>query len=700
MGTVAYMSPEQARGEPLDARTDLFSFGAVLYEMATGQRAFSGATTVVIFDNILHETPPSPLQFNTTLPAELERIISKALEKDRDLRYHSAGDLRADLKRLKRDAESGRSAASVGTAAAISQQGIAAPSEPRLSPAVRTGRRRAAVLVGCILVALACAAYWLARPVPPPRLVGSVQITNDGRAKLPPALTDGARLFFMAEETNGAALYQVSIAGGQPVPLSPRFFLAGLAGISPDGSELLVHAWEGTLPEGPLWVYPTLAGSRHRLGSIVCSDAAWSPDGKMLVFTSGSTLNLARSDGTQARRLAPVPGTPSSPRWSPDATRLRFTLYNPQDNSTSIWEISVDGTGLRPLLPGWNSPPQECCGGWTPDGRYFVFQSSRNGRSDVWVMREKQGFLTRGPSMPAPLTSGPLNFLSPVPSKDGKRIFVVGWQPRGELVHYDTRSQGFVPYLSGVSADGVSFSKDGQWVCFVMNPEGTLWKSKVDGSERLQLTFPPMYVNLPRWSPDGRQIAFMGSPPDQPSAVYLIPSDGGSSEELVRSASDPGWSSDGNSLVFSDRGFPSSGAFAIQVMDLRTRKVTALPDSNGLYSPRWSPDGRYLAALKAGPETLWLFDSHKRKWDQLEEITVGFPSWSRDSQYIFFDSQQTEPGFYRLRVSDNRLERIASLKNLRLAATASWTGLALDDSPLVLRDVGSHEIYALDWEAP
>ncbi len=214
----------------------------------------------------------------------------------------------------------------------------------------------------------------------------------------------------MAEEANGAALYQVSIAGGQPVSLSTRFFLAALVGISPDGSELLVQAPEGTLPEGPLWVYPTLAGPRHRLGSVVSSDATWSPDGKMLVYTTGNTLNLARSDGTQARRLAEVAGTPSSPRWSPDGTRSRFTLYNPQNNSNSLWEISADGTKLHPLLPEWNNPPQECCGSWTADGRYFVFQSSHNGRSDIWVMCEKEGFLRKGRSMPVAVDLGAAQF--------------------------------------------------------------------------------------------------------------------------------------------------------------------------------------------------------------------------------------------------------------------------------------------------
>src|SRR6516165_5690756 len=171
----------------------------------------------------------------------------------------------------------------------------------------------------------------------------------------------------------------------------------------------------GQQGEGSLWVVPTLMGSRHRLGNIVSSAASWSADGQTIAFAKGGTLNLARSDGSGTHTILTLDGKPSWIRWSPDAKKLRLTVADLKTGSESLWEAAADGTNPHPLLPGWNNPPSECCGGWTPDGRYFVFQSTRNGRSDVWVMREKQGFLTRGPSMPAPLTSGPLNFLSPVP---------------------------------------------------------------------------------------------------------------------------------------------------------------------------------------------------------------------------------------------------------------------------------------------
>jgi len=694
LGTVAYMSPEQVRGKEVDARSDLFSFGVVLYEMATGVLPFRGDTSGVIFDAILNRACTPPARLNPELPAELERIIGKALEKDRELRCQTAAELRADLKRVKRDTDSGRSAASVGAAQATEVQVVGK----------RTRWRTPGLGLAGLAVLLASAlAYSLLHPSSPPKVLGSVQVTHDGRAKYPPVFSDGSRLFFMATEANGLALYQVSVAGGDPVAMSEAFFVADLEGIAPDGSELLVHAWEGTLPEGPLWVYPTVSGSRHRLGGVASSGAGWSPDGHRIAYVKGRGLFIGNTDGPEARQITTLPGEGSWIQWSPDGKKLRFTVADPQTNATSIWEVKAEGGDPQPLLPGWNRPPSECCGSWTPDGKYFVFQSTHEGRSDIWALREARSFMKRGKSEPVQLTSGPLDFLGPMPSKDGKRLYVIGAQPRGELARYDAKSQQFVPYLSGLSGDSVAFSKDGRWVAFVSYPEGSLWKMRFDGSERLQLTFPPLRVYIPRWSPDGKQIAFYAESPTTSHTIYLISSEGGSPQEIFHAVGDPGWSADGSKLVFSDRDSPEAekkGSFSIRLMDLKTREIGTVAGSEGLYSPRWSPDGRYIAALRAGPETLMVFDIAMQKWVQLEQIVVGFPSWSRDSRYIYFDSQGEDRAFYRVRISDHKLERLVSLKGLRLAGALGWTGLAPDDSPLVLRDVGTQEIYAFDWNVP
>ncbi len=695
MGTVAYMSPEQARGEEVDARTDLFSFGAVLYEMATGRQPFSGSTSAVIFTAILTQSPTPLLRLNPELPADLERIINKALEKDREVRCQTASELRADLKRLMRDTSSGR----VAAAPPASLQAGALE-----KPQVQTRRGLAIGLAVAAMAVAGLLAFLFIRPLPPPRVITSVQITKDGMAKSPPALTDGSRLYYMALVSGGAALHQVSVTGGEAVAISTPSFNSNLADISADGSELLVQSSEGTLPQGPLWIYPALAGPRHRLGDLVSFDAAWSPDGQRLAYSKGTTLYLAQNDGTDSRQLASVSGPPFWLRWSPDGRKLRFTVAGPSIAFWgTLWEVATDGTNLRPLLAGWNNPPAECCGTWTPDGKYFVFQSTRNGRTDIWARREEQGFFRRSSQAPFQLTSGPLDFSGPVPSKDGKRIFVVGSQSRGELARYDARSGQFVPYLSGISADTVAFSRDGLWCAYMAFPEGTLWRAKVDGSQRLQLTFPPLLAGLPSWSPDGKRIAFQGLAPDKSWKMYLISAEGGAPQEVMPGQGNAGWSADGNSLVFSDTppGFGGSSKFALHTLDLRTHQVSTLPDSEGLYSPRWSPDGRYIAALRAGPETLTLFDFSTRKWVQLTTtVMVNFPSWSRDSKHIYFDSLGADSAFYRVRISDRKLERLVSLKGVRRTGFAGWSGLAPDDSPLLLRDVGSQEIYALDWEAP
>jgi eukaryotic-like serine/threonine-protein kinase len=342
MGTVAYMSPEQARGEELEARTDLFSFGCVLYEMATGRLAFAGNTTAAIFGAILHEQPHLPCRANPEIPAKLEEIILKTLEKDRDLRYQHAADIRTDLKRLKRDTNSGRSAR-VGEGSTLPATESGTGARPAMgASSARLPRRWMAVALAtaAALIVVAVVAYWLARPLPPPRVAGSTQITNDGRIKFAPTLTDGSRLYFVAADANRLALYQTSVTAGEAVPFSQRLDTqsANLAGISPDGSQLLVHIGQGSNLEGPLWVIPVLGGPHHRVGDLAAYDATWSSDGQKIVYSKGYDLYLATTDGSESRKFVTTTGTPSWPRWSPDQKRLRFTSMDPKTQASSLWE--------------------------------------------------------------------------------------------------------------------------------------------------------------------------------------------------------------------------------------------------------------------------------------------------------------------------------------------------------------------------
>jgi eukaryotic-like serine/threonine-protein kinase len=696
LGTIAYMSPEQVRTRELDARTDLFSFGVVLFEMATGALPFRGESTGVIFESILNRTPVPAMRLNPDLPAELERIIGKCLEKDRNLRYQHASDIRSDLQRLKRDTESGKLPAGLAPAATTAEG--EAPTAQRLFS------RWVAAIAAAVIVAGVLFA-WMRWPVPPARVLRLTQLTRDGTTKFPPILTDGSRLYYTAMGQAGVLGYQILATGGEAAPFAES--LPGysyFAGVSPSGSELLAQTHEGSTPEGPLWVIPTLAGPRHRLGNIVSSDATWSPDGQTIVFAKGNAVNLARTDGTGEHAILTIDGTPFWIRWSPDGKKLRFSVADPKAATTSIWEAAANSSEPHPLLPGWNNPPSECCGSWTPDGKYFVFQSTHNGRTDIWAIREKPTLFGSANQKPMQLTTGPMDFVGPLPGKDNKQLFVIGWQVRGELARYDVKSHQFVPFMSGISAGGVAFSNDELWVAYSSVPEGNLWRSKVDGSERQQLTFPPVQAYQPRWSPDGKKIAFQGITPGQPWKMYLISTDGGQPEEVMTGIGDLGWSPDGTSLIFHS-GMPdrvSTSSRAIHLLDLRTRQISKLPDSDGLYSPRWSPDGRYIAALRVRQEILLIFDVHKKKWSELTKIAVGFPMWSRDSKHIYFDSGENAPDLYRVGIADKKLEKVASLRGIRLAMT--WggflTGLAPDDSPLVMREVGNQDIYALDVQLP
>lgn len=453
---------------------------------------------------------------------------------------------------------------------------------------------------------------------------------------------------------------------------------------------------------GPLWSLPILGNSARRLGDIVGETAAWSPDGKMLAYTNLGELFVAKADGTESRKLLSVKGDILHVTWSPDSSHLRFDSSETAGtvDQQLYWEVSAAGTDLHRLLEGWHNPPDECCGKWTADGKYFVFQSNRQ----IWALPRKGGFLRSEPK-PIPLTSSPMSLSQPLPSKDGKKLLVIGQTYRGELMRYDTKSSQFSSFLGGISAEYVAFSKDGQWVTYVSYREGSLWRSRLDGSQRLQLTYPPMYPVLPRWSPDGKKIIFFEFElsPEKPARMYEVSPDGGSPRLLLpddrAQQLDPNWSPDGSKIVFA--GESNDPASAIRVLDLASRQVSTLPGSQGFYSPRWSPDGRYISAFSADSKTLLLFDFQTGKWAELASGSLGWLNWSHDGLYVYVLDFRGKVAVVRIRISDRKTEQVVELKDfITTGRYGSCLTLAPDDSPVLLRDAGSQDIYALDWEAP
>jgi Tol biopolymer transport system component/DNA-binding winged helix-turn-helix (wHTH) protein len=540
-----------------------------------------------------------------------------------------------------------------------------------------------------------------------PRILRYRQLTNDGQQKggVGALGTDGSRIYF--NETlidQRPVIVQVSVTGGDAVPLVVPLKQPRMLDLSRDGTELLIANDDG-FESSSLWVLPVVGASPRRIGTVPITDAKFAADGKSIIYGSEHEVYSVDRDGSSAQKLLKADGIPFGFQFSPDGRTLRFSEFDPRVDSMSVMEASAEGTGLHQMF-------QACCGRWTPDGRYFIFQNRIDGRLDLWALPETRRFpWKKRDDKPIQLTAGPLNFQNPLLSPDGKKIFAIGESDRAELIRYDSHSSHFVPYFSGISAEGLAFSRDGQWVTYTSYPDGTLWRSRLDGSERLQLTFPPLRVLLPRWSPNGKQIAFNARLHDGPFNIYLISSDGGEAQRILPSEQtqeDANWSPDGSSLVFgSDADVTNKEP--IQVIDLRSKRVSLLPGSSGLFSPRWSPDGRFIAAMtKDTAFKLMLFDYSSQKWTEVFGSQMTYPNWSKDGKYIYFQSwhdpvKHSGERIVRLRVSDHKAENIVDIKDVGRLTTGTvvpWLGLAPDDSPLFARDISTSEIFALDVEWP
>ena len=372
LGTVGYMAPEQVRGQTADDRADLFALGAILYELLTGKRAFHKPTSAETMSAILNEEPPSASQITPGIPPALQKVVQRCLEKNPEQRFHSASDLAFALE-------------------ALSDSG-SAPSGAFAASASR-GKGLWMVAAGLLVAVVAGVALWLNRSPANPVVESVVQLTNDRQSKSGSMETDGARIYFNEGPSGSRRIAQVSVHGGQTGDLTSNLLNPEIVGLTHDGSDLLVLTGSLVATRRTMWLVPLPVGEARQLGDTDFDDATLFPDGRLLYGLDSGTF-VAEKDGSSPRKLEGLPQKLSSPRISPDGTKLVFLVYDENGNSWTINEAASDGSGIHPVLK-WKPelPADICCLRWTEDGKYLLFLGTANGRSDLWAFSEEKHFL-------------------------------------------------------------------------------------------------------------------------------------------------------------------------------------------------------------------------------------------------------------------------------------------------------------------
>ena len=605
------------------------------------------------------------------------------MDKDPRLRYQTARELLVDLERLQQD---GRTASVV-------------PSRP-------VGRK---VLVARSLAALALAlagatVLLLGEPAPPRitnvRPLGiTLNWTISAFAGVASWATDGPRLYYIAPRRDGrGGLFQVSVNGGEPaeipIPFSQRLEIfdyvpretALLMGGATDAPPMYDPA---ALAEGrAVWVVPVPAGPPRMLG-VRALHAAVSPDGERLALVQANRIVIAGWDG-RVRTTLEVGSEVFQVVWTPDGRRLRYNGPDPATQRWWTWERDVDGEQAppRPLWPWAN------VGRFSPNGRHYVLSriNFKDRRNDLAVAS-----VPRWPSSSPPalstLTSGPLSWAWPGPSPDGKRLFAVGEAAAGELLRFDAAAGRFEPHLGGMAATFVEASPDGAWVVWSSFPDFALWKSRPDGLEKQALSPPGWWVAHGRWSPDGRSITFIATPPDEEGRVladshlYRVAAEGGEPVLLVEGPAerplwDPCWLPDGRTIVYSALNAAQPGILQV---DADTHAVLPFPGGERFLYPKCSRQGDILATepVRGSPDGVaWRFESRTSTWTRLGSSSLTYPTWTRDGRAIVGLNVRTRR-IERRHLDSGRVEVVADVSGIPVVGVMSawWMGLAPDDSP-------------------
>ena len=646
MGTLAYMSPEQAAGESVDHRTDIWSLGVVLYELATGRKPFVGETRQAIINAILSTQPDPVTNSENGLPPELDRILSKALEKDRELRYQTASDFRADLRRLLRQIDSSPSLSS-----GAESKSAARPQFVRLRwlwPAV------AGALI--LLAAVFTWSLWpKAKAVTPDwSRAARLQLTNEHGTEFFPSLAPDGRSFVYASNSNGNFdLFAQRVGGKNATPLTPNTPSDEIEPVfSPNGERI---AFRST--REPAGVYVMEAGGENvRLVVAGCHHPSWAPDGREIVCSTAgheeapttrntwpSALWIANVETGDKRFLCE--NDAMQPSWSPHGDRIAFWFMPPSAGRSDIATISRSGGGIEVVTKdastNWNPV-------WSPDGKYLYFASDRSGNMSFWrvAIDEATGKVqSEAEAVSTPATfNRHLNF-----SRDGRRMIYVQTDQQSNIqaIKFDANAGKTVgePFWitrgdrhlvrPELSPDGTRFvmriSRRTQDDIAVVSRDGTQWRD---------LTNDKFFDRYPRWSPDGKRIAFTSDRSGR-YEIWMLDADATNLRQLTfDSAGDttfPLWSPDGTQVLFRSN-------FVNSVLDVNKtwaeqhlRSLPAPPDNQRFFAWDWSPDGkRVIGNLSGPPVVVACFSFETNEYEVLTEFGSSGPMWLSDSTRFVF----------------------------------------------------------------
>jgi len=655
VGTVAYMSPEQVRGKELDARTDLFSFGVVLYEMATGALPFRGETSGVITEAILNRAPVAPVRLNPNVPARLEDIINKALEKDRDLRCQSASEMRTDLKRLRRDTDSGRISSSGSGAVQGLAPEIASSSATAVAvqPSVKPARKKYVLIAVCVILLLAAAFvafhFWQrSNPLSGPAKITQISQWNKpmNDASISP---DGHAVAFVSPVGGITQVFLMLTSGSEPLQLTNDEGDKDVDKFSPDGKEIY---YARSLGRDEVWAVPTLGGASRRVVS-----GTWvvpSPDGAFIYFWKSDRVGIFRAGKS---------GLNEELVYNPEGTGMSFFPFLlfpggkdllagaglPYSPKFSFYRVDVTSRKAIDLGEVTGNPHVGPDVVWAEPGNAVLFSRNVNGLTNIWSYRLQDRSLTQ-------ITFGTGPDYSPMPDPGGKGTYFVNGKSSGFLTAYHVQSKESTDIVSEDATQPI-ISPDGKHVMYITLPalqKSELWVSDIDGGNKVKIATGESLATG-TWAPDNIHLSF-----NEQDKVYIVGADGSGLRQLPRTGDavwNTAWSSDQRS-VYVSANEKESPIPAVWKWNVDSTKPEKFVDNCGSIGDA-DPSGEYLLGFLPVGEKTGIYEvsiSDRKCISLLPGVVTFAATFARDGRsFLYAVASRGEVTIYRQPWRDGKL---------------------------------------------